>query len=124
MELLEPRHGQMRWRRGAAGDEDSSEGEDTRSNTHGAGRNDAARVRLTYSRARSGPPSGPLVHTHIVHPHGLREYGRGVWITGPVPADGDVQNDEERVIEHPLSGYIPRRSGLVERVVDVPSNRA
>src|SRR3989442_2069523 len=86
----------------------------------------AARVRFTYWGARSGPPSpsGRLVDAHIVHPHGLREHGRGVWITGPAPADGDVQNDEERVIEHPLPGYIPRRSGLVERVVDVPSNRA
>src|SRR5882762_5061599 len=92
--------------------------------------NDAAGVRLTYSRARSGPPSpspspsGSLVNAHIVHPHGLREYGRGVWITGPVPADRYVQNDEERVIEDPLPGHIPRRSGLVERVVDVPANRA
>src|SRR3989442_9670265 len=88
--------------------------------------NDAARVRLTYSGARSGPPSpsGPLVAAHVVQLHGLREHGRGIWITGPVPADGDVQNDEERVIEHPLPGYIARRSGLVERVVDVPSNRA
>src|SRR5467141_3059113 len=90
--------------------------------------NDAAGVRLTYTRARSAPPSpspsGLLIHAHIVHPHGLREYGRGVGITGPVPADRDVQNDEERVIEHPLPGHIPRRGGLVERVVDVPANRA
>src|SRR5690242_1160278 len=90
--------------------------------------NDAARVWLTYTRARSGPPSPSpsclLVHPHIVQPHGLREYGGGVRITGPVPADGNVQNDEERVIEHPLPGYFPRRRGLVERIVDVPSNRA
>src|SRR6185437_15808629 len=42
----------------------------------------------------------------------------------PGPTDRHVQDDEERVIEHPLSGYIPRRGGLVQRIVYVPSNRA
>src|SRR6185437_14610964 len=46
------------------------------------------------------------------------------WIARPGPTDRHVQDDEERVIEHPLSGYIPRRGGLVQRIVYVPSNRA
>src|SRR2546422_2551682 len=82
----------------------------------------------TPPRRRTPTPTSaaslrPLVYPHIVHSHGVREDRRRIGTAGPVPTDRHVQNDEERVIEHPPPGHILRGDGLVQRIVDVPSNR-
>src|SRR5437016_3380033 len=49
MELLESHHGQMRWRRGVAGDENSGESEGTSDGAH-----DVARSGVSCRRCQSG----------------------------------------------------------------------
>src|SRR6266516_959853 len=72
----------------------------------------------------SPSPADLPVRTHIVHPHRLRKDRRRIRVAGPGPTDRYVQNDEERMIVHPWSGQVMRSDGLIQRIVDVPANRA
>src|SRR5690349_7274895 len=47
------------------------------------------------------------IDADVVDQHLLRELGGGVGIFGPVAAYGDVQDDEEWVVEDPASAFGP-----------------
>jgi hypothetical protein len=67
---------------------------------------------------------GPCVNPHVVHFHSLRE-GRGtVRVSRPVPADGDVEQEELILVEDPLfpGGQVRRRDGEKELVVQKPAD--
>ncbi len=65
---------------------------------------------------------GQLVHPDIVHPQELREAGRRVRIPGPVAADRQVEDDEERKIVHPFPGKVRGADLEILRVVHVPAD--
>ena len=62
-----------------------------------------------------------MIHPHIIDPHLLGENGSGIGAAGPTAAHGDVENDKERVVEHPLAAgdYVAFVHGLVERAIHV-----
>src|SRR5437667_10213673 len=64
------------------------------------------------------------VDAHIVHEHGLREYGYSVGRAGPVAADGEVQDDEKGMIESPFlsGGPLVGRERSVERRIHVEAD--
>src|SRR3989442_5704 len=70
------------------------------------------------------PPADLPVPAHRLHPHRVRKDRGRIGVAGPGPADRYVQNDEERMIVHPWSGQVIRSDGLIQRIVDVPANRA
>ena|ERR1051326_1369382 len=71
------------------------------------------------------PHSSLLIDSHVVNEHRLREGGRLVGVAGLCAADGEVEQDEERVVVNPLRarGQIRGRARLVEVAVNVPANR-
>jgi len=52
----------------------------------------------------SGSSLTRVVHTHIITRHGLRKDRRRIRSAGPVPADGNVQNDEKGDGRNPSPG--------------------
>src|SRR5207253_11362992 len=75
-----------------------------------------ARPRATATRPTCSP-APLLVHPHIIHPHRLREDGRGIRTARPVHTHGYVETDEKRVVVHPPPRQLPRSDCLVPRVV-------
>ena len=70
--------------------------------------------------------SGALVNAHVIHEHLLRENGSIVRRPGPISSDGQIEQQEERAVEHPLRpcGQTGRSNRLIERLIHIPSNRA
>src|SRR2546422_10950993 len=64
------------------------------------------------------------VDAHIVHEHGLRENRCSVGRAGPVAADSEVQDNEERMIENPFlsGGPLVGRERSVERRIHVEAD--
>lgn len=40
-----------------------------------------------------------LINAHVVHSHVLRKSCRGIWVTWPLANNGNVQNEEERIVK-------------------------
>ena len=70
-------------------------------------------ARRNPSRERS---LGLGVGAHVVDLHRLRECGGAVRIAGPVAADGDVEDEEERVVVDPgvEEERLPRELSLLD----------
>src|SRR5215510_11964286 len=62
-----------------------------------------------------------LVDANVIDDHALWEDGGLVGVTGPLAADGDVEDDEKGMVEGPGAGEVGRGPGLVEHAVDVPA---
>src|SRR5450631_4579673 len=67
---------------------------------------------------------GTLVHSHVIHQHGLREDGGGVRVSRPASANCDVQQQEEGMVVDPLCsfGQVGGSAGGVEVVIDVEAD--
>ena len=50
-----------------------------------------------------------LIYAYIIHIHELGKNSCRIRITWPSAANRDIHNDEERMIEDPLIGYLGRR---------------
>src|SRR6266849_177548 len=61
-----------------------------------------------------------LVDTHVIHKHLLGEHRGDVRTPGPGAADRHIQQQEERILEHPGSAlrHVRRGYGVVLMTVD------
>ena len=68
-------------------------------------------------------PENLLEDPYVVHGHVLREFGRFVGVPWPLTAHGDVQNEEEGVVEGVV---LAATHGLVNteefNIVQIPGN--
>lgn len=66
---------------------------------------DAAVVVAGCLKVEHGPAAGPalrsLIDPNIIHQQRLGKGRAGIGTSGPLPPDRDVQNQKERVVEHP-----------------------
>src|SRR5712692_8955281 len=47
------------------------------------------------------PTVSPLIHSHVIDQHSLWEDRSFIRVSGPIPADGEVEENEKRLIEDP-----------------------
>ena len=81
-------------------------------------------VRNRIKLARPPRLGSLLVHSDVVHPHLLREFGRGIRCSWPIAAYCQIQDDVKRMIENPFlsSGQLCRNKSRVEILVRIEAH--
>jgi hypothetical protein len=92
--------------------------------TCAAGRVPARARRRQRLAAVAAPAVDGLVHAYPVHVHALREHAACIGAARPAAADGDVEQQEERLVEYPGPArlHLRARDRIELHVVDEPAD--
>lgn len=71
-----------------------------------------------------GPSQSARLYTRTVDQHLLREHGTRIRVAGPAAAHGQVEDDEERVLEHPLVLHQLRLDSVIRDAGQCRAERA